>query len=212
MDPAEVAFGDEAIGLIQERIAALRSKTSCVVVGLAGGSASGKGYITERVAHQIRDTRILTLDHYYHSERDLPTPGNFDEPGALELTLFAKHLGELRVGRSIQRPTYHFPTSSRLAGVTTQIDPAPVLWIDGLFSLHELVRPHVDLGIFVHASRELRKARRIIRDAAEGRRLLDGPENSYWDSCVEPGYQAHIAPTRRYAHIVVINETALVTP
>ena len=154
----------------------------------------------------IPDIIVLTLDHYYFSHDQLPTPGNFDEPGALELDLFAEHLEELCQARSIERPSYHFPTSSRIPCVTTRIDPAPVLWIDGLFALHHLVRPHVDLGIFVHASPELRRERRVVRDAREERRLLDGDGPSYWDTTIESMYKLHIEPTRKYAHIVIVNE------
>ncbi len=209
MHQEEVPFHDQTLDLIQRRVEALRADREYVVVGIAGGSASGKGYITERLTPRIDGISVLGLDHYYLSYHQLPTPGNFDEPGALELDLFAEHLKELRQGRPIERPIYHFPTSSRLAAQTTRIEPAPVLWVDGLFALHDLVRPHVDFGIFVHASSELRKARRVARDTIEGRNLLDGPGNSYWDSCVEPGYQKYIAPTRAYAHIVVVNEAPL---
>ena len=200
------SFDDSVLDTLVQRISSLQEGREHVVVGLAGGSASGKGYITERVVPRLGRTAVLTLDHYYLSYDSLPTQGNFDEPGALELDLFVKHLAELREGGAIARPTYDFLSSSRLFGRYHMICSQPVLWVDGLFALHDLVRPHVDLGIFVDASAELRGRRRVARDRAEGRNLLDGDGPSYWDTVVQPMYLKHIEPTRQYADIVIVNE------
>lgn len=206
MEQEAYPFNDAVIDLLVGRVRTLQKRKECVVVGLAGGSASGKGYITDKVVPRLGKAAVLTLDHYYFSRENLPTPGNFDEPGALELDLFAGHLGELKEGRAIVRPKYDFPTSSRLPGRYQMIYPASVIWVDGLFALHDLVRSHVDLGVFVDASAELRGQRRVARDRAEGRNLLEGDGPSYWDTVVQPMYLQHIEPTRQHAHIVIVNE------
>ncbi|MSR85831.1 uridine kinase [Candidatus Woesearchaeota archaeon] len=201
----------EGIEALTTRISSLRDTTPVVIVGVAGGSASGKGYLTRQVESRINGLVPLAIDHYYLGKKDMPDPTNYDRPDSLELSLLVEHLAQLRQGRSVQRPQYDFASSCRIG--TEELRPGQVIWVDGLFALHDTVRDALDIRIFVDSSEEERLARRKYRDIAEGRRPV-GPEGQgtvedtitrYWNAIVEPMYREHIAPTKRHAHIVITN-------
>lgn len=180
-----------------------------VIVGLAGGSASGKGYVGSSLVARlgIDNAELFSMDDYYKDLERLPEPDNHDRPDALHLDLLAAHLRELREGQRIYRPEYSFETHRRVGNNSYRFT-GEVLIIDGLFALHEEIREHLHLGVFVDAPEEVRLARRIERDVRERGRTEESVR-AKWDATVERMYRQHIAPQRDYANIVIENADVL---
>ncbi len=203
---------EQAIGAIEEELLEISTSRKIILIGLAGGSASGKSTLAKNLEEHFPLMLNLALDHYYLGKDDMPDRKNYDHPNCLELSLLKKHLVLLHQGQSIQRPDYRFAISQRVRYTT--VLPASLVLVEGLFALHENLRPHLDFSVFVDASTPCRLARRIHRDIAEGRRMIgEEGENTvrdkirgYWERYAEPMYQEHIAPTKEYADLVVLNE------
>lgn len=203
---------DQAIETIKEELREISPTKKIILLGLAGGSASGKSTLAKNLEEHFPLMLNLSLDHYYLGKHDMPDRKNYDHPHSLELSLLEKHLALLHQGQSIQRPDYRFALSQRVGYQT--VLPASLVLVEGLFALHETLRPHIDYSIFVDASRHCRLERRMHRDIAEGRRMV-GEEGEttvrekirgYWERYVEPMYQEHVAPTKAYADLIVVNE------
>jgi len=201
----------QAIEAIYEELNFLKSQR-ILLIGLAGGSASGKSTLAKNLEQHFPLMLNLTLDHYYLGKDDMPDRKNYDHPNCLELSLLERHLVLLQQGQSIQRPKYEFAISQRVGYQT--VLPASLVLVEGLFALHETLRPHLDFSIFVDASTPCRLERRMHRDITEGRRMIgeEGEDTvrdkirNYWERYAEPMYQQHIAPTKAYANLLVQNE------
>ncbi len=202
----------QAIEAIDEEVKELSNSKRIILIGLAGGSASGKSTLARNLEEHFPLMLNLSLDHYYLGKDDMPDRKNYDHPHCLELSLLERHVALLRQGQSIQRPDYRFALSQRVGYIT--VLPDSLVLVEGLFALHETLRPHFDFSIFVDASTPCRLERRMHRDIAEGRRMIgeEGEETvrdkirGYWDRYAEPMYQQHIAPTKAYADLLVLNE------
>ena len=179
-----------------------------LVVGIAGGTASGKSTVADALSETLGDDALLLAqDRYYHSvSPDSPDlyAHNFDHPSAVDLDQLARDLAAFRTGAAIRVPDYVFATHQRTPEDTWEwLQPHPVLVLEGLFVLgHEAVRAQLDHAIYVHAPDDLRLLRRIRRDLDERGRHLDEVLEQ-WERTVSPSHHLHIAPSRVRADLVL---------
>jgi len=188
-------------------LAWLTPRTGPVVVGIAGGSGSGKSVI----AHAIEDALsphacLIAHDRYYRSLAHLPTHHrhtiNFDHPDALETTLLVKHLNELRRGNPIQQPNYDFNTHTRLPS-STWTQPSAIIIIEGILVLHEkTLRAQMDLCVYVDTPSDVRLARRIKRDKISRGRDDTQTIEQYLET-VLPMHTQYVEPSRAHADLVI---------
>jgi uridine kinase len=176
------------------------------VLGLAGGTASGKTTVATRVAAAL-GASVLTHDRYY---RNAPNPRghDFDRPEALETSLLATHLAALRRGEAIEAPVYTFATHSRAAH-TERIEPAALLLVEGILVLAEpSLALQFDLAVYVECADDVRLARRLRRDTEERGREWQGVLNQ-WFATVRPAHLRHLAASRARADLFLNGEGEL---
>ncbi len=179
-----------------------------LVIGVAGGSGSGKTTITNAIIKELVDVDIVTLQHdsYYKDNEDLSLEErekiNYDHPDSLETKLMVKHLKELIAGREIQMPQYDFTTHSRQkVGITKK--PAQVIIVDGiLIFVEKTLRELMDVRIFVNTDSDIRFIRRLKRDTRERNRTQESVVAQYLKT-VKPMHIAFVQPSRRYAHLII---------
>lgn len=179
-----------------------------VLIGIAGGTGSGKTTVATKIVEQLPPGRALLIQHdSYYRDRSHLSPAereriNFDEPDALENDRLAADLQRLRAGQPIACPIYDFATHTRRAEVR-QLAPHPVVVIEGilLFSV-EALRDLFDLRLYVDTPDDVRLLRRIKRDVTERGRDLVSIESQYLGS-VRAMHDLHVAPTRRFAHLII---------
>jgi uridine kinase len=186
--------------------------TRPIVVGIAGGSGSGKTTFGRLLAARLGPERsaILSQDAYY---RDLHEyfdgdggSVNFDHPESLEFELLADHLDRLKTGHTVRVPRYDFATHRRLAE-TVDFAPRPVLIVDGILLLsQESVRARLDVAIFIETAEPVRFTRRLARDVAERGRTADGVRQQFARQ-VKPMHDLFVAPSKRFADRVISGET-----
>jgi uridine kinase len=179
-----------------------------LIVGVAGGSGSGKTTIAKRLMEFCPDNTALLfqLDHYYrdlaHLSPESRDQVNFDHPDSLEMELVAKHLSELSAGKSISRPSYEFASHTR-SSKEEILEPKRVIIVDGIFSLYSSeVRRYLDCGIYVDVSDDVRFIRRLKRDVSERGRTIDSVIKQYL-ATVKPMYHQFVEPTKHLADVVV---------
>lgn len=182
------------------------------LVGIAGGSGSGKTTFAKKVMKGINSAQslLLHMDSYYLNDipREIYTNGkpNFDHPNAFDWDLLRKHLHELKSGQSIQSPIYDFTTSSR-TGETEKMGPCKVVLFEGIFALYDQdIRNMLDIKCFLHVDSDIRFTRRLHRDVKERGRSLESVISQYYDT-VRPMYQKYLEPQRQYADFTVGEET-----
>ncbi len=175
------------------------------IVGIAGGSGSGKTTFAEKIMGQVAhpDLVLLHQDSYYLPQ----VPGrNFDHPAAFDWKLLKAQIERLRSGQSVQVPVYDFKKDDRKQE-TQGIGPCKVVLLEGIYALYDAeIRGLLDLKIFLHVESDIRFIRRLHRDVHERGRTLDGVIRQYYDS-VRPMHYEHLDPTRQYADLVVGEET-----
>ena len=185
-----------------------RSGERPVVIGIAGGSGSGKTTVLRRIVRSFGSSRIAVLDHdaYYRDLSHLPfeerTAYNFDHPDALETALMREHLDQLTAGEKIEKPTYDFTTHSR-EDATTTIAPAPVVIVEGILVLaEEELAERMDIKIFVDAADDIRLMRRIRRDIDERGRAINTVLDQY-ERTVRPMHLEFVEPSKRLADSII---------
>jgi len=178
------------------------------IVGIAGGSGSGKSTVARHVAQALRAESVafIDMDAYYvnfaHLSLDERRKVNWDHPDAFDWTLFVTHLERLAAGESIEKPVYDFVTHTR-SHTTVAIQPARVVVIDGILLLtDQRVSDLCDVKIFVDADADLRLIRRIRRDTNKRGRPLDEIIEQYLTT-VQPMHLEFVEPTKRYADVIV---------
>lgn len=180
-----------------------------LIIGIAGGSASGKTTIAQHIKEKFSDeTSVLIIrqDDYYKDQSDKPMEErirtNYDHPFAFDEDLLITQLKTLIAGQSIRKPVYDFVQHTR--SETTQIcHPADVIVIEGLFVLEdEQLRSLLDIKVFVDTDADIRFIRRLIRDVKERGRTLDSVVNQYVNT-VRVMHQSFIEPSKRYADIII---------
>ncbi|GIV61531.1 MAG: uridine kinase [Rhodothermaceae bacterium] len=179
-----------------------------VVIGIAGGSGSGKTTVLRRILEAFGPERIAVLDHdaYYVDLSHLPMEArsrfNFDHPDALETDLMRAHLDELLAGRPIEKPIYNFTTHTREAATET-VYPRPVIIIEGILVLAEpVLRERMDIKLFVDADDDIRLMRRIRRDIHERGRTIESVLDQY-ERTVRPMHLEFVEPSKREADVII---------
>jgi uridine kinase len=182
------------------------------IIGITGGSGSGKTTFTEKVLAQVshKDVGVLHQDSYYlpkHPARlKIGNEPNFDHPDAFDWELFRSHLGILRSGKKVDCPVYDY-SSSRRTSKTKVIGPCKVLIVEGIFTLwDEPIRNFMDLKFYLQVDSDIRFIRRLFRDLKDRSRTLDDIIRQYYEA-VRPMHQLYLEPTKQYADIVVGEET-----
>jgi uridine kinase len=179
-----------------------------LVVGIAGGTASGKTTVARKVHEALAPSGVAFIDQdsYYrdlgHLSPEQRKDVNFDHPDAFDTDLLHAHLLALKAGQAIQKPVYDFVESTRTARSTT-VQPAELILIEGILVLHlEPLRKELDLRIFVETEDDVRIIRRLTRDIKERGRDFDHVVSQYFRH-VRPMHLAFIEPSKRWADIVV---------
>jgi uridine kinase len=183
------------------------------LIGIAGGSGSGKTTFAQKVMKNIEstDSILLHMDSYYlpavpKSIYTASGKPNFDHPDAFDWALLRHHLTELRNGQTIRCPVYDFTTSSRTEEYET-LGPCDVVLFEGIFSLYDQeIREMLDIQVFLHVDSDIRFTRRLHRDVKERGRSLESVISQYYDT-VRPMYQKYLDPQRQYADFTVGEET-----
>jgi len=186
------------------------------VIGICGGSGSGKTTIVRKISELVSDFVFIPQDSYYKSAEFISnaniTAFNFDHPDAFDNQLIIEHLSALKRGESIDLPTYDFVHHRRTEEVV-RLAPKKVVIFEGIMVFtNKAVRELIDLKIFVDTPDDIRFIRRLIRDIKERGRTLDSVVEQYMN-VVRPGHYQFIEPTKAYADIIIpeggANERAL---
>jgi uridine kinase len=194
------------------------------IIGISGGSGSGKTTIVRKIAEIVPDFVFIPQDNYYMSADQMPrrqesvgdllvpTELNFDHPSAFDNTLLHRHLSELKAGIAIDMPQYDF-VHHRRSERTIHVEPKRIVIFEGILIFFDPpIRDMIDLKLFVDTPDDIRFIRRLRRDITERGRTVDSVIDQYLRS-VRPGHYEFIEPTKAYADLIVpeggSNEKAL---
>lgn len=177
------------------------------IIGIAGGSGSGKSTFARRLKQAFPDhVSLISCDNYYLPHDELPIEQraqlNYDAPEALEFDLMVRHLEALRDGQPALCPVYDFTQHTR-SNTVTEILPRPIILIDGILIFHDpALRACMDLKIYVETDADERILRRARRDMRDRGRDLDSVIHQYL-STVKPMHNTYVEPTKVYADIIL---------
>lgn len=181
---------------------------SIVVLGIAGGTGSGKTTVARAIVERVGAERVACLEHdsYYRDLRHLSLEErrqvNFDHPSAFDTTLLVEHVKALREGRPVERPVYSYTESMR-TGETVPVPSRPLVVVEGILVLEsEALRSLMDVKIFVDTDDDVRLIRRLRRDTVERGRTVEHVLGQY-EATVRPMHLTFVVPTRRYADVVI---------
>ena len=189
---------------------------SVYVIGIAGGSGSGKSTFARRLTEKFPDSvSLVSCDNYYKAHDDIPLEErrllNYDAPEALEFDLMVSHLRALKEGRAVDCPVYDFTLHNRSDKVV-RIDPRPVIIVDGILILSDpALRETFDLKIYVETDADERILRRARRDMEVRGRKIDDIMAQYLNT-VKPMHETHVEPSKKHADLILnggLNPVAL---
>jgi uridine kinase len=179
-----------------------------LILGVAGGSGSGKTTVVENIVAGIGEEKMLIIEHdsYYRDLSHLPLDDrkkqNFDHPSSLETELMIRHLSALRTGYKVEIPVYDFVAHTRTEK-TIPASPKKIILIDGILIFTEpKLRNLMDIKLFVDTDDDVRLLRRLRRDILERGRNFDGVLNQY-ENFVRPMHLEFVEPSKRYADIII---------
>lgn len=179
-----------------------------LVIGIAGGTGSGKTTVANVILQRVGADNIALLPHdaYYKDLKDLPEAQrdlvNFDHPDSLETDLLVHHLRELRQWRPVDIPVYDFTTHTRTSR-TLRVEPQPVILVEGILIFAEpALRELFDVKIFVDTAPDIRFIRRLQRDLVERGRTVDSVIRQY-ETTVRPMHLEFVEPSKRYADVII---------
>jgi len=180
-----------------------------IIIGVTGGSASGKTSVAMEIFSKFQDKSIALIQHdaYYKDQSHLPfeerLKTNYDHPFAFETDLLVKQLEQLSHREAVDIPVYDYAHHTRFADKVIHQEPKDVIILEGILVLDDArLRDLMDMKIFVDTDDDIRLIRRIKRDIVERGRDLDGVIEQYITT-VKPSYHQFIEPTKRYADIIV---------
>jgi uridine kinase len=179
-----------------------------IVIGVAGGSGSGKTTVVRRIVDALGDARVTVLEHdrYYRDRNDLRLEEraalNYDHPDSLETDLMVSHLKALRVETPVEVPVYDFSRYARVAATET-ISPGRAIIVEGILIYTDAaLRALMDVKVFVDTDDDTRFIRRLQRDIAERGRTVQSVIDQYLGT-VKPMHLEFVEPSKRYADIIV---------
>ncbi|MBI5478635.1 MAG: uridine kinase [Deltaproteobacteria bacterium] len=179
-----------------------------LVIGIAGGTGSGKTTVARNLAAGLPPGTVSLVDHdsYYRDRKDLPFAEraqlNYDHPDSLETELLVEHLGRLRNGEAVEVPLYDFTTHTRRME-TRRVEPTPVIVVEGILVLqNSALRAKLDIKLYVDTDADIRVFRRIRRDLEQRARSFDSVRDQYY-STVRPMHLAFVEPSRRWADLII---------
>ena len=179
----------------------------CIMIGIAGGTGSGKSTFTNRLKEYFGDdVTVIYHDNYYKSRDDMTyeerTKVNYDHPDSLETELLIEHLKMLKEGNSVECPIYDFTQHNR-SNKSYTIEPSKIFLIEGILIFSdEKLRDLFDIKVFVEADADERILRRIIRDVKERGRDLNNIMEQYLTT-VKPMHALYVEPTKNTADIII---------
>jgi uridine kinase len=180
-----------------------------VIIGIAGGSASGKTSIAKRLKKAFESSNsvyIIRQDDYYSDQSHMPLEQrlltNYDHPFAFDNDLLVEHLDKLVKHQSVKKPTYDFINHTRSSEIEI-VQPSDVIVLEGLFVLEDArIRQRLDIKIYVDTPADIRFIRRLVRDVRDRGRTLDSVVHQY-TTTVRLMHEQFIEPTKRYADVIV---------
>ncbi len=178
-----------------------------MVIGIAGGTGSGKTTLTQRLKERFgEDVGVLNHDNYYKAHDDMPFAErcklNYDHPDSFDTDLLVRDLKLLRSGQAVQCPTYDYTVHNR-AAATVEVLPAKVIIVEGILIFQsQALRDLMDIKIFVDTDADVRILRRLLRDVKERGRSLDSVVEQYLTT-VKPMHEAFVEPSKKYADLIV---------
>lgn len=184
-------------------------KIKPVIIGIAGGSASGKTTVADKIIENFGHTSSVTLirhDDYYNNQDHLTMDQrlltNYDHPLSLDNELLAKHLEELLAGETISKPMYDFKNHTR-AQETEEMAPTQIIILEGILVLEDQrLRDLMDIKIFVDTDADIRFIRRLKRDIAERGRTVESVVEQYLGT-VRPMHNQFVEPSKRFADLIL---------
>ena len=186
----------------------LAHRAAPLVIGIAGGSGSGKTTVAQEILQRVGPDRIAFLQHdsYYKDLSGLPprqrAEVNFDHPDSLETDLLIEHIAALRDGKPVQVPIYDFSAHSRTDKSFT-VQPRRVILVEGILIFTEpALREMFDVKIFVDTDSDMRFIRRLERDIAERGRTTESVIKQYQNT-VRPMHMEFVEPSKRYADVII---------
>ncbi|HXZ14048.1 MAG TPA: uridine kinase [Candidatus Sulfotelmatobacter sp.] len=185
-----------------------RLDTRPLVIGICGGTGSGKTTITSRIISALSESNVVILqqDNYYKGFAELSfeerVKVNFDHPDSMDTPLLAEHVRQLRSGMAIDRPTYDFANFRRLVE-TVRIEPRAAIIIEGILIFESpALRDLMDIKIFVDTDADLRFIRRLVRDIRERGRTMEMVIEQYM-ATVRPMHLEFVEPSKRHADVII---------
>lgn len=180
-----------------------------IIIGIAGGSASGKTAISRKIKSAFEDSKsvlIFKMDDFYNDQKHLlmeeRIKTNYDHPFAFDIRLLVEQIDLLCKGQKIMKPTYDFVNHTR-SDIYEDADPVEVIILEGLFVLEEpKIRERCDIKVFVDTPADIRFIRRLIRDVRDRGRTLDSIVTQYKET-VRGMHEQFVEPSKKYADIII---------
>jgi uridine kinase len=179
-----------------------------ILIGIAGGTGSGKTTIAEKIIEQIGTDNVVLLaqDAYYRDRKNLPLEErekiNYDHPSSFDMNLLIKHLHQLKAGKNVPKLGYNYVSHTRQI-LPGNVPSKPVTILEGIMVLeNEELRRMLDIKLYVDTDPDVRVIRRLRRDIYERGRSFNGVIEQYLES-VRPMHLEFVAPSRRYADVII---------
>lgn len=180
---------------------------NCIIIGIAGGTGSGKSTFTRRLKEEFKENvAVIYHDNYYRRQDEIPFEDrikvNYDHPDSLETQLLLEHLHQLKDGKAIDCPVYDYSQHNR-SQETIHIEPKPIIITEGILLLADKrLRNLLDIKIYVEADADERILRRVVRDVKERGRDIDNIVEQYLTT-VKPMHYLYVEPTKAMADIII---------
>ncbi|MBQ3913207.1 MAG: uridine kinase [Lachnospiraceae bacterium] len=181
--------------------------SDCIIIGIAGGTASGKTTVAQKIKEVFgSNVELVSHDYYYLPHNDMTyeerTKINYDHPNAFETDRLIRDIRDLKAGKAVDVPVYDFTIHNRVDD-TIRVEPKRVIIVEGILVFeNEELRSLMDIKIFVDTDSDERLARRILRDVKERGRSLDSVLTQY-TTTVKPMHDQFVEPSKRYADIII---------
>ncbi|MBO7354552.1 MAG: uridine kinase, partial [Lachnospiraceae bacterium] len=181
--------------------------SDCIIIGIAGGTASGKTTVAQKIKEVFgSNVELVSHDYYYLPHNDMTyeerTKINYDHPNAFETDRLIRDIRDLKAGKAVDVPVYDFTIHNRVDD-TVRVEPKRVIIVEGILVFeNEELRSLMDIKIFVDTDSDERLARRILRDVKERGRSLDSVLTQY-TTTVKPMHDQFVEPSKRYADVII---------